>query len=104
MDALRKRLESVHCSTWSDPGDRCMTERETAENDKNDDVFLFIANGNDNNPEWRGNTDSPAEIVDDCDETILLQSVEVISVRKNMKNKMRKIFRCCTPCIKSEVA
>lgn len=108
LDAIRDKLKIVDSCTWSDPGFR--GEDRIAENDQigsraintTDDVVMFKENDVfENNSEWLGKVVSEQEIADENDETILLQPVE--TKKKGVKHRVKKILRCCTPCIKSKV-
>lgn len=113
LDAIRKNLKIVQSCTWSDPGFR--GGDRIAENDKNcddginitaDDVEMFLEDEvfyNNNNSEWLDKAASDEENADENDKTILLQTVEVKPVKKGMKYRVKKIFRCCTPCIQPTV-
>lgn len=117
LSAMREHLGSVNSCTWSDPGEHCIITSkiqgvQIEENDKVDfkernalnNVVLYIENEVfHNGTEWT-NAGSDEEIVDDHDETILLQPVEVKPVRKGMKHRMKKILYCCAPCIKAKAA
>lgn len=110
LNAIRRRIQIVNSRTWSDPGFR--EGDRIAEDDgisgrginTTDDIEIFIDNVFRNNRDWPGRVGgSEEEIREENDETILLQTVEVKPVKKGMKYRVKKILRCCTPCIKSEV-
>ncbi|KAJ6640887.1 hypothetical protein Bhyg_05820 [Pseudolycoriella hygida] len=107
LDAIRERHKIVNSCTWSDPGYR-VADR-IAENDKirckeintTRDIVLFIeediSDGGLDKAESQEDTD------DVNDETILLQPVELTSSKKSVKNRIKKMLRCCAPCIKPKV-
>lgn len=114
LDAIRLDLGLVSSCTWSDPGEHCIqpSKKYVSEGGritKTDNIdctkVKSFENNNevvDDSTEWLSNVVSDEEIVDDNDETILLQSSEVVSVRKGMKYRIKKILYCCAPCIKSK--
>lgn len=110
LDAIRENITIVNSCTWSDPGFR--GGDRIAENDKigstgidtTADVVVFIEDDVFNDSiEWLDKVGSDEEVADENDETILLHPVEVQTVKKGIKYRVKKILRCCTPCIKSKV-
>ncbi|XP_037035116.1 protein swallow-like [Bradysia coprophila] len=107
LDAIRKDLKIVNSCTWSDPGFR--GGDQIAENTKigsrgintTDDVGMYIEDKVMNNSiEWLGEVGSDEIVADENDKTILLEPVEVLAVNKGMKYRVKKLLRCCTPCVK----
>lgn len=112
LDAIREegRKKFVNSCTWSDPefrgGDRIAENVTVPSRGLNATNDVDIYNGDciqdevfNNSIEWLGKVPSEEEIADENDETILLQSAEVQKVKKGMKYRVKKILRCCTPCI-----
>lgn len=107
LDAIRGNLKIVNSCTWSDPGFR--GGDQIAENEKvhsrginaTDNFGLFIEDDNFHNSiEWLGKVGSNEEVADENDKTILLEPVEVQAVKKGMKYRVKKLLRCCAPCVK----
>ncbi len=110
MDAIRKNLKIVNSCTWSDPGFRI------AENEKigrtiinTTDIVEMYPDVNErvhnNSIEWLGKIGSEEELIaDENDDTILLEPIEDVKpVKKGMKYRVKKLLRCCAPCIKPKV-
>lgn len=114
LDAIRENKKIVNnCTigcTWSDPefraGDRIAENVKIGSRaiDTTDDVDTYNEDEVFNNSiDWLGKVPSEEDIADENEETILLQSAEVEKVKKGIKYRVKKIFRCCTPCIKPKV-
>lgn len=108
LDAMRENMKIVHSCTWSDPGSRARRDR-IADNDKSCEAIDATANVESLSEdevfiEWLGKVGSEEEIAADVnDETILLQPVEVKVPKKGVKYRVKKLLRCCAPCIKPKV-
>lgn len=107
MDAIRSKLKIVNSCTWSDPGFR--GEDQIAENIKigsggmNTSVGMYIEDEVFNNSiEWLGKVAADEITADENDKTILLEPVEVVSVKKGMKYRVKKLLSCCAPCVKED--
>lgn len=110
LDAIRENIEIVNSCTWSDPGfrggDRIAENVAIGSRGVNTTVETVVRVEDDvfnNSSEWLDKVGSDEEVADENDETILLQPAEVQSVKKGIKYRVKKILRCCTPCIKSKV-
>lgn len=111
LEAIRENITIVNSCTWSDPGfrggDRIAGSDKIGSEGINittDDVGMYVDDDVfRDSTEWLGKVGSDAQVADENDETILLQPVEVKTAKKGIKYRVKKIFRCCTPCVKPKV-
>lgn len=108
LDAIQLRTKIVNSCTWSDPGLRigdCVADSNKSgyEGTILDDDGIEDSVFN-NSTEWLGKVGSEEHVDDDeNDKTILLTPVEQKPVKKGMKYRVKKLLRCCAPCIKPKV-